>query len=99
MLKAGFLSLYLSLFLSNVGFFFFWLCEVFAACQLLYLRLEGSRVRGLSCLGMWDISPQLGIKFEFPALEGGFLTTGPRGKSQELRFLFWEGRICFVMVS
>uniref|UniRef100_A0A8C6DJA8 non-specific serine/threonine protein kinase n=1 Tax=Moschus moschiferus TaxID=68415 RepID=A0A8C6DJA8_MOSMO len=29
---------------------------------------------------MWDL-PQPGVKFAFPVLEGGFLTTGPPGKS------------------
>ena len=30
--------------------------------------------------------PQLGIEFMFPALQGGFLTSGPAGKFQALHF-------------
>ena len=51
----------------------------------LSLRHEGSIVvaRGLSSPEACGIlSPQTGIKPMSPALEGGFFTTGPPGKSQ-----------------
>ena len=59
-------------------FFFFWLRWVFVAGQGLLL---------LQCLGLAD--PQVigilvscpGIKTTSPALQGGFSTTGPLGKS------------------
>ena len=35
---------------------------------------------GLSCPEMWDL-PGPGIESTFPALTGGFFTTGPPGKS------------------
>ena len=44
---------------------------------------------GLSCpQGMWDL-PGAGIKLVFPALAGGFLTTGPTGKSWATRSKFF----------
>ena len=36
--------------------------------------------------GMWDLVPQPGIEPLSPALAGGFLTTGPPGKSPHLHF-------------
>ena len=46
--------------------------------------------RGLSCPTACGISaPQLGIKPTSPALEGGFSTTGPPGKSPTLSGLFF----------
>ena len=47
---------------------------------------------GLSCPAACGILlPRLGIEPAFPALEGRFLTTGPRGKSLEfLNLLFWD---------
>ena len=52
-------------------------------------------VRGLSSCGawaqllhsMWDLSSLARDKPAFPELQGGFLTTGPPGKSRELIFL------------
>ena len=35
---------------------------------------------------MWDLRP--GIEPAYPALQGGFLTTGPPGKSQHPLFRF-----------
>ena len=57
-------------------------------------------VHGLSCL--WDL-PRPGIEPVSPALAGGFLTTGPPGKSTLVTFdvLFWrpqgEQRVCSLM--
>ena len=52
----------------------------------------GSRVLRLSCgawawlfLAMWDL-PGPGIEPMFPALAGGFLTTGPPGKYLPFKF-------------
>ena len=42
--------------------------------------------------GMWDLIHQPGIEPNFPASEGGFLTTGPSEKSLEL-FIFFEVKI------
>ena len=38
---------------------------------------------------MWDSVPASGIKPISPALEGGVLTTGPRGKSHKYRLLVY----------
>ena len=38
---------------------------------------------------MWNL-PGPGIQPMFPALAGGFLTTGPQAKSQQLHFLSFE---------
>ena len=78
----------------------------------LWLRHAGSRVhagsaaakRGLSCpMACGILVPQPGIKPTFSAVEGGYLTTGPPGKSlnvymtkgkfadvTKLRILRWE---------
>ena len=55
------------------------------------LGLPGSRAHGLSSCGVWTWSPcsmwnlpGSGIKPISPALAGGFLTTGPPGKSSSL---------------
>ena len=54
-----------------------------------WLYSGGSVVaHGLSCpQGMSDL-PRPGIKLVFPALAGGFLTTGPTGKSWATRSKF-----------
>ena len=49
-------------------------------------RSWGTRA-SLSC-DMWDLSSRPGIKPKCPALEGGFLTTGPPGKSLYLFLKF-----------
>ena len=54
----------------------------------------GSRRKGFSSystqaqlpFGLWDL-PRLGIQPVSPALAGGFLTTGPPGKSRKLGFI------------
>ena len=62
---------------------FFWLCWIFIAVHGLSLM-----VRWLSCPTAWGILvPQSQIKPVSPALEGGFLTTGPPGKSPDLQHL------------
>ena len=63
-------------------------CNAWASLRL---QCAGSRAHGpvaaarglgFPCLpGMWDLSPWPGIKTMSTALEGGFLTTGPSGKS------------------
>ena len=52
-------------------------CSGFSSCSLQGLELL------LSSCGMWDL-PGAGIEPVTLALVGGFLTTGPPGKSQEL---------------
>ena len=65
---------------------------VFPCQRLLLLQTMGSRVCrfqqlwwvvGLVTLGTWDLSSWTGIKPMSPAMAGGFLTTGPPGKSLE----------------
>ena len=65
---------------------------VFPCRRLLLLQTMGSRVCrfqqlwwvvGLVTLGTWDLSSWTGIKPMSPAMAGGFLTTGPPGKSLE----------------
>ena len=49
-------------------------------------RSTGPRMRGLSCLhGMWDL-PGSEIEPVSLTLQGGFLTTGPPGKSRGRSF-------------
>ena len=43
--------------------------------------LSSCGVRAWLPHGMWDLFPRPGIELASPALEGGFLTTGPPGKS------------------
>ena len=66
----------------------FW-CACFSLWWLCLLLSMGSRVHGFSSCGahrllhdMWD-PPGPGVESVSPALAGGFLTTGPLGKSQE----------------
>ena len=55
--------------------------------------------RGLSCPTACGISaPQLGIKPTSPALEGGFSTTGPPGKSPTLSGLFFFPPNLFIYI-
>ena len=59
-------------------------------------------VRGLSCLRCVILVPQLEIEPESPALEGGFLITGPPGKSPEWFFLeikFWKSLVKLLFQS
>ena len=51
-----------------------------AECRLSALGLSGCGAQALLPLGMWDL-PRPGIAPMSPALAGGFLTTGPPGKS------------------
>ena len=44
-------------------------------------ELSSCGCAGLLALGMRDLVPLAGIESMFLALEGGFLTTGPPGKS------------------
>ena len=83
-------------------YLFIWLCRVLvAACRLLCscgaraLECAGSVVVAceLSCpVACGFLVPWPGIEPTSPALEGGFLTTGPRGKSVIISF---DGRSCF----
>ena len=85
-----------AVFLAALGPFSSWdewgasLLLLFAGFSLrwpLLLRSTGSRARGLSSCGvgaqlpcsMWN-PPRPGIQLASPALQGGFLTTGPPGK-------------------
>ena len=57
--------------------------------QDLLLRCTGSvvAVSGLNCFVACEILvPQPGVKPTYPALQGGFLTAGPPGKSLEREF-------------
>ena len=49
----------------------------------------------LSCPEACELVPQPGIKPMCPALEGGFLTTGPPGKSLYCLFLSW---VCVLLL-
>ena len=54
-------------------------------CGLLLLQsigFSGCGIQAQQLFGMWDL-PRPGIKPVSPALAGGFLTTGPPGKSDE----------------
>ena len=64
-------------------FFFFWLCAGAS------LRCMGFLLWyvGLVAHCMRDLVPKPQIKPMSPALEGGFLTTGPPGKSPDLQHL------------
>ena len=79
-------------------FFVFWLCWVFTEVHwLLLLKHTDSAIlaSGLSYpLACGILVPPSGIELEFPALEGGFLTTAPPRKSHScLSFL------CFSFLS
>ena len=59
-------------------------CRLLIAERRLYVcRLSSWGARAQLPRGTWDL-PQSGIEPVSPALGGGFLTTGPPGKSQEL---------------
>ena len=62
---------------------FLWLCLDLAAAGELFIVVWGLLSSlGLSCPSACGILiPQPGIEPVSPALEGGFLTTGPSGKS------------------
>ena len=77
-------------------------CAGFSLLWLLLVRDTGSRHRRQNLWhtdaraqsqwlwlpqGMWDL-PGPGIKLMFPALVGGFLTTGPQGKSRPVSFMY-----------
>ena len=69
---------------------FVWLPQVLIAalghlwwCVGSFLRCVWAQLPG----GMWGISPHPGMEPSSPALEGGFLTTGPPGKSPSLLIL------------
>ena len=65
-------------------------CRIFhcSAWASLWLWCAGSKARGLNCPTECGILvPQPGIEPMSPALEGGFLTTGPPGKSPNLQKL------------
>ena len=79
-------------FLMFIYLFIFWLRRVLvaargiftASCRIFSLRRTGSVVEacGLSYPAAFGTPvPRPGIKPVFPELEGGFLTTGPPGKS------------------
>ena len=63
-------------------------CAGFSFQRLLLLQRMGSKAHGLSSRGarayfpcsMWNL-PGPGIELTSPALQDGFLTTGPPGKS------------------
>ena len=65
---------------------FIWLC--WDLCWVTWaLRCRAQTLRlwwcsGLVACGTWDLSSNPGIKSHPPALQGGFFTTGPPGKSQ-----------------
>ena len=66
-------------------------CRLLSSCgvQAQYLRQTGSLVAvlGLSCPAACGILvPRQGIEPMSPALEGGFLTTGPPGKPPDMNF-------------
>ena len=80
--------------LSDVCFLYFWLVEATLRCSARASHCSGfscGRARALermlsSCgtraylpRGMWDL-PGPGTELASPALQGGFLTTGPPGK-------------------
>ena len=84
--------------LSDVCFLYFWLVEATLRCSARASHCSGfscGRARALermlsSCgtraylpRGMWDL-PGPGIEPVSPALAGGFLTTGPPGKSMNM---------------
>lgn len=80
--------------LEFAGFVLFWLHWVLdVACGIFIVAVDGL----LSCWGaqaqwprgMWDLIRQPGIEPNFPASEGGFLTTGPSEKSLELFSFKW----------
>ena len=88
-----------SFFLILLFFFFiFWLCWVFAVAHrlslvaasggsggaTLYLQSMGYRAYRLSCLMARGIFPDQGFEPVSPALAGGFLITGPTGKSRHI---------------
>ena len=79
--------------LFQIYFFFFflvWLSWVFSY-DTWWCAGSGAVVCGLSCCKASGILvPQPGIKHVSPGLQGGFLTTGPPGKSlrNTLAFLF-----------
>ena len=66
--------------------YFIWLYRLFiVACRLSLVAAHGlssCNLLGLCCSEAYGILvPQLEIKLTSPVLEGGFLTTGPPGKS------------------
>ena len=51
------------------------------------MQASAVAVHGVSSLEAYRILvPRLGIEFMSPALQGGFLTSGPSGKFQALHF-------------
>ena len=67
-----------------------WLCQVLAVVHRIFpvaYRLSRCGTRAQLLHGMWDLIaggilvPPLGIEPASPALQEGFLTTGPPGKS------------------
>ena len=69
-----------------------------SSCDALALEDTGSVVAvcRLSCLVACGILvPRPGIEPESPALEGGFLTTGPPGKSLPYKFLLLKKPYCY----
>ena len=77
-----------------IFYLFIWLHWVLVVALRVFVRSHGIfiAVHGLSN-GVWAYqllhgkwNPQLGIKLTSPALQGGFLTTGSPGKSQNLQF-------------
>ena len=70
-------------------YLFIWLNQIFAASWDLSLQcMESLAVaRGLSCFVACGILvPGPGVEPASPALQDGFLTTGPPGKSQLVTF-------------
>ena len=70
------------------------------ACRLSSCGVQGSRAHRFSCpVACGILVPQPGIEPVSPALEGGFLTTGPPGKSHVppllcFFFLFFFASFC-----
>ena len=84
-----------SFFIFN-ALFYFWLCQVAArgtsCCGKQALQRMGSVAvaRSLSCPAVCVLLvPRPGIERVSPALESGFSTTGPPGKSLIMNSLFW----------
>ena len=78
LLHAGFLWLW------DTGFSLRWLLLLWSVGSRAWAQYCGARAQLL--LGMWNLL-RPGIEPVSPALAGGFLTTGPPGKSQLFSFV------------
>ena len=84
----GFQNLSPTCFFSSSSFFFFyiylfiWLCWVLTATLRIFCCFSLVAAHWFSCsMACGILLPQPGMQTVSPALEGGFLTTGPLGKS------------------